>query len=79
MARDFLAVSGTGVPIESLFSIGTDVVTSKRHRLSHESIRALMSLKSWMKFQSREELRAAVTAEIQKKVRGEEDEGQEKF
>ena len=79
MARDFLAASGTGVPIEATFSMGTDVVTNKRHNLSKETIRALMCLKSWLKFQSREDFRTAMATEIVKKMRGGDDEYPELF
>lgn len=49
MAKDFLAVSATGVPVERLFSTGTNVVTPNRGSLSSESIRETMCLREWLK------------------------------
>lgn len=49
MAKDFLGASGTGIPVERLFSSGPDITSPKRQRLSAESIRMLVCLKSWMK------------------------------
>ncbi|EXX64062.1 hypothetical protein RirG_146400 [Rhizophagus irregularis DAOM 197198w] len=49
MARDYLAIPATSVPIERAFSGGTDLVTQKRCSLSPETIKACMCLKSWWK------------------------------
>jgi hypothetical protein len=49
MARDYLAIPSTSVPVERVFSGGADLVTKKRCRLSSESIQACMCLKSWWK------------------------------
>ncbi|CAB4422049.1 unnamed protein product [Rhizophagus irregularis] len=49
MARDYLAIPATSVPIERAFSGGTDLVTQKKCSLSPETIRACMCLKSWWK------------------------------
>ena len=54
MARDFLAVSGTGVPIEHTFSIGSDLLVPKRRRLKDETIRKSISLKCWLKFECKD-------------------------
>ena len=40
---------GTSVPVERIFSGGSDLVTKKRSRLGHESIQACMCLKNWTK------------------------------
>jgi hypothetical protein len=39
----------TSVPIERVFSAGTDLVTQKRCSLSAETIRACMCLRAWWK------------------------------
>jgi len=49
MARDYLAIPATSVPIERAFSGGADLVAKKRCRLSGGSIQACMCLKSWWK------------------------------
>lgn len=49
MARDFLAIPATSVPIESVFSKAADLVTKKRNRLSPDSIKEIMCLNSWLK------------------------------
>lgn len=36
MAKDYLAASGTGVPVERFFSSGTDLVLPKRRRMKDE-------------------------------------------
>lgn len=37
MAKDFLAASGTGVPVERLFSSGPDVISNKQQTTKHEA------------------------------------------
>lgn len=49
MAKDFLSASGTGIPVERLFSSGPDIITAKRQCLTAESIQKLVCLKSWLK------------------------------
>lgn len=49
MAKDFLGASGTGIPVERLFSSGPDIVKAKRQCLTADSIRKLVCLKSWFK------------------------------
>lgn len=49
MAKDFLSASGTGIPVERLFSSGPDIIKPKRQCLSADSIKTLVCLKSWMK------------------------------
>lgn len=49
MARDFLSISGTGVPVERLFSTASDILSHRRQRLSPQSIKECMCLKNWMK------------------------------
>jgi hypothetical protein len=47
IARDFLAILDTLAPLECVFSIGSDVVTKKRNRLTGDSVRVIMCLKNW--------------------------------
>ena len=47
MAMDFLAIPGSAVPSERLFSVAGDVISSKRNRLKPETARALVCLESW--------------------------------
>lgn len=49
MAKDFLSASGTGIPVERLFSSGPDILQPKRQCLMAESIQRLVCLKSWIK------------------------------
>lgn len=49
MAKDFLSIFGTGVPVERLFSDATDTLTHRRYRLSPSSINECLCLKSWYK------------------------------
>lgn len=49
MARDYLAVSATGVPVEALFSTGTDLLDDNRLSMAAETVRACMCLKAWGK------------------------------
>lgn len=51
MAKDFLSIFGTGVPVERLFSDATDTLTHRRYRLSPSSINECLFLKSWYKLQ----------------------------
>ncbi|KAF0354785.1 zinc finger bed domain-containing protein ricesleeper 2-like [Gigaspora margarita] len=50
IARDFLAIPGTSVPVERIFSNSADLISSKRHSLNPETIKICMCLKSWLKF-----------------------------
>jgi hypothetical protein len=47
IAGDFLAIPATSAPSECVFSIGSDVVTKKRNRLTGDSVRMIMCLKDW--------------------------------
>ncbi|EXX62244.1 ribonuclease H-like domain-containing protein [Rhizophagus irregularis DAOM 181602=DAOM 197198] len=49
MARDYLTIPVTSVPVKRAFSGRIDLVTQKRCSLSAETIRAYMCLKSWWK------------------------------
>lgn len=49
MAKDFLAASGTGVPVERLFSCGPDLLSHRRQAMSSETIKMCVCLKSWLK------------------------------
>ena len=46
MARDYLAVSATSVPVERIFSEGTDLIFAKRCSLGTDTICACMCLRS---------------------------------
>jgi hypothetical protein len=47
MARDHLAIPVSSVPSERVFSAGGDIITKKRNRISGESVRYLLCLRSW--------------------------------
>jgi hypothetical protein len=47
VARDHLAIPATSAPSESVFSMGSDIITKKRNRLSGESTRRLLCLRDW--------------------------------
>ncbi|CAB5204867.1 unnamed protein product [Rhizophagus irregularis] len=47
MARDFLAIPGTSVPVERIFSGGTDLITKRRSSLGRETIQAWNSFGAW--------------------------------
>jgi len=49
LARDYLAIPATSVPIERAFSGGVDLVSKKRCNLGAETIQACMCLKNWWK------------------------------
>lgn len=51
MARDILPVQSGSVSVERDFSGAVDVVTPTRCSLKHNSIRATMCVKSWLKSQ----------------------------
>lgn len=40
---------GTSVPVERIFSGGTDLITDKRSSLKQETIQVLMCLRNWIK------------------------------
>ena len=50
MARDFLAVPATSVPVERRFSNLVDIVTPNRATLHVESIKLLHELKEYLRF-----------------------------
>jgi hypothetical protein len=47
IARDHLAIPATSVALESVFSIGSDIITKKRNRLSAGDTRRLLCLQDW--------------------------------
>ncbi|GES73509.1 zinc finger BED domain-containing protein RICESLEEPER 2-like [Rhizophagus clarus] len=53
MAKDFLAIPGTSVPVERIFSGGTDLITQRRCSLNPEIIRKSMCLKAWLKYKNK--------------------------
>ncbi|CAG7728160.1 unnamed protein product [Allacma fusca] len=50
MARDYLAVSATGVPIERKFAFGSDLLKPKTLSLAADSIGKRFRLKAWGKY-----------------------------
>lgn len=64
MAKDFLSASGTGIPVERLFSSAPDILQAKRQCLTAESIRKLVCLKSWMKNGFQKELQDALVHKL---------------
>jgi hypothetical protein len=48
MARDYLAIPGSGVSVERLFSHGPDLLSHRRQRLTDESIRMCLCLNNWI-------------------------------
>jgi hypothetical protein len=48
LAQDFLSIMATSVPCEQLFSIAGLVITKSRNRLSGNSAREILCLKSWL-------------------------------
>ena len=47
IAADFLAIPATLAPSECVFSVGSDIITKKRNRLTGESVQMIMCLKDW--------------------------------
>ena len=48
LAQDFLSIMATSVPYEQLFSIAELVITKSRNKLSGNSAREILCLKSWL-------------------------------
>lgn len=66
MARDFLSASGTGVPVERLFSSGPDVISNKQQAMKPETIRMRICLKAWLK--SKNSVNSAIAKAIAHKL-----------
>ena len=47
MARNYLAIQSSSVPSENLFSEAGNIITDSRNRLSSDTSRAVVCLKSW--------------------------------
>ena len=47
LARRYLAIPATSAAIESIFSISSNIITKPRNRLSPETVRLILLLKSW--------------------------------
>ena len=47
IAKDHLAVPATSADSERIFSVGGDIVTKKRNRLSPSTLRYLLCLRNW--------------------------------
>jgi hypothetical protein len=54
IARDYLAIPATSAPAECVFNQGGDIITKKRNRLTGDSIRMIVCLKSWGVFADEE-------------------------
>ena len=50
MARDYLAIPGSSVPVERKFSSAVDIITSKRGSLEKETLQMLHELKEFFRF-----------------------------
>jgi hypothetical protein len=48
MAQNYLSIQASSVPCEQLFSLAGNVVTKKRNRLSKNTTRACLCLRSWL-------------------------------
>ena len=47
IARDHLAIPATSAASESVFSVGSDIITKKRNRLGAGNTRRLLCLRDW--------------------------------
>ena len=47
IARDHLAIPATSAASESVFSVGSDIITKKRNRLGEGNTRRLLCLQDW--------------------------------
>ena len=50
MAKDYLPISGSSVPIERRFSNGADLITPNRSQLAPETIQTCLELKDYFAF-----------------------------
>jgi hypothetical protein len=48
IARDYLAIPATSVPVERVFSGGADLVTNKRGSLSEDTIQGCVCASGWL-------------------------------
>jgi hypothetical protein len=47
IAKDHLAIPAMSAPSESVFSVGSNVVTKKKNRLVGSTVRSIVCLKAW--------------------------------
>jgi hypothetical protein len=47
IAKDYLAIPATSADSERVFSVGGDIITKKRNRLSPSTLRYLLCLRNW--------------------------------
>ena len=48
MARDYLAIQATSVPLEQAFSVAGNTISKTQNRLLPETARACLCMKSWI-------------------------------
>lgn len=75
MARDYLAVPGSGASIERLFSAGPDLLIHRRLAMLGVTIRQCLCLRAWLISNRQDKLQALLKESvISKMLGGEEDE-----
>jgi len=71
MARDFLPISATGVPMERFFSAGPDLLPPKRRLMKDETVRMCMCLKAWIRARNIIEFNKFMVEDLKRKMLGE--------
>lgn len=71
MARDYLAIPGTGVPVERLFSTGPDLLSPRRQSLKPQTIKECLCLKNGLQHQHNiEQIHNQMKKAVEEKVFG---------
>lgn len=73
MAKDYLSIFGTGVPVERLFSSATDTLTHRRYSLKPSTINECLCLKSWYKLQAGDVLHNQLAVAVKEMILGDDD------